>query len=318
MKRFLATLLSSSVLLVATGCGGTSNPTPPSSPVGWSLIAGSSAQQEALQGLQFYPNSITINAGDTITWSFPSGEPHTVTFLGPLKAPPPPTDPGAPVPAGGKTYDGSIYTSSGFVLLGKTYALTFTKPGVYPYYCLLHDRTGMTGVVTVNPTGTPYKQSQSTLTAQGATMIASDLGQAAAAVLEFPYTPGGPHVAAGISAGLLTGSNVPSTVVRFLDGPTLASGTVNVHVGDTVTWTNLSSNFPHTVTFGVVGQPFPSLPPFSPPSGGNTYDGSTLVNSGPMFPGSNFSLKFTKAGTYEYHCIFHDDTENMIATVVVT
>ncbi|MDQ6826947.1 MAG: hypothetical protein M3Z14_07100, partial [Candidatus Eremiobacteraeota bacterium] len=123
MKHFLLTFLSGSMLLVATGCGGGSS-TPPTSPVGWSLIAGSSAQQEALQGLQFYPNSITINAGDTITWTFPTGEPHTVTFLGPRPSPPPPTDPTAPMPAGGTTYDGSTYTSSGFVLLGKTYALT--------------------------------------------------------------------------------------------------------------------------------------------------------------------------------------------------
>jgi plastocyanin len=59
------------------------------------------------------------------------------------------------------------------------------------------------------------------------------------------------------------------------------------------------------------------LDPFSPPSGGNTYNGTTLVNSGVMNPGSSFALKFTTAGTYTVHCIFHDDTENMIGTVVV-
>ena len=48
------------------------------------------------------------------------------------------------------------------------------------------------------------------------------------------------------------------------------------------------------------------------------YDGTTLVNSGVLGPTQSFSLKFTKAGTYTYHCIFHDDTENMIGTVVVT
>ena len=53
----------------------------------------------------------------------------------------------------------------------ETFLLDWGGVAVYPYYCLLHDRTGMTGVVTVNPTGTPYKQSQSTLTAQGATKI---------------------------------------------------------------------------------------------------------------------------------------------------
>ena len=59
------------------------------------------------------------------------------------------------------------------------------------------------------------------------------------------------------------------------------------------------------------------MDPFSPPSGGTTYDGSALVNSGPLMPGQSFSLTFTKAGTYTYHCLFHDDTENMIGTITV-
>lgn len=92
---------------------------------------------------------------------------------------------------------------------------------------------------------------------------------------------------------------------------------VTVAVGSTVTWTNLSNNEPHTVTFAPAGAPFPALNPFSPPSGGNTYDGTALVNSGVLQPGKSFSLTFTKAGTYTYHCIFHDDTENMIGTVIV-
>jgi plastocyanin len=106
-------------------------------------------------------------------------------------------------------------------------------------------------------------------------------------------------------------------VLRFLDGSSITDTTTTVTAGTSVTWTNLSSNMPHTVTFGVAGQAFPQMDPFSPPSGPTSYDGTQAVNSGVLFPGQSFSLTFTKAGTYEYHCLFHDDTENMIGTIVV-
>lgn len=85
-----------------------------------------------------------------------------------------------------------------------------------------------------------------------------------------------------------------------------------------MTWKDLSSNEPHTVTFPVAGQALPPLPgdPFTPPIGGSTYDGSSITNSGVMNPGGSYSLTFTKAGTYTYMCLFHD-AFGMIGTVVV-
>lgn len=59
------------------------------------------------------------------------------------------------------------------------------------------------------------------------------------------------------------------------------------------------------------------MSPFSPASGPRSYDGTQPVNSGVLFPGQSFSLTFTKAGTYTYHCLFHDDTEHMVGTIVV-
>src|SRR5690348_7716606 len=91
------------VSLLLTACGGGSNntvpPPPLTGPLTWSVQAGGSDQNEALQALQFYPGTITIDVGDSITWRFPAGEPHTVTFLGPRPAPPPPNDPSVPAPA---------------------------------------------------------------------------------------------------------------------------------------------------------------------------------------------------------------------------
>ncbi len=237
-----------------------------------------------MQALRFYPSALTVNVGDTVTWSFPSGEPHTVTLLGPKGGFPSPNDPTAPAPAGGTTYDGTTYTSSGFVLLGKSYSLQFTQPGTYTFQCLLHG--GMAGTITVQPAGTPYPSSNATGTAAASAMQAADLALGTSALAQFPYTAGGTHLVAGMTPGLAMGMPSAVTVLRFLDGPTLDATSVTVHVGDTVTSTNQSNNEPHTVTIAPAGALFPSLPNGSPPSGGHVYDGSALVNSGVMQPGT--------------------------------
>jgi hypothetical protein len=47
------------------------------------------------------------------------------------------------------------------------------------------------------------------------------------------------------------------------------------------------------------------------------YEPLLTLNSGAMLRRQSFSRKFTKAGTYQYYCIFQDDTENMMDTIVV-
>lgn len=311
-------LIACAAGLLLTGCGGGStgsNPLPKQLPATWTVQAGASSQNEALQGLDYYPASITINVNDTVVWKFPAGEPHTVAFLGPLTSPPPPNDPNVPKPAGGATYDGSTYTSSGFVLGGGTYRLTFTKAGTYKYYCLIHGE--MVGTIVVQPKGSTYPQSQAQITSAGDTGMQSDLQAASNALSLFPYTAGGPHLSAGLSQGLGVPPPGPSSIVRFLDGPNLTDTSVTVAAGTTITWTNLDSNLPHTVTFPAAGQTLPQMDPFSAPSGGTAYNGSALVNSGPLMPGQSFSLTLTKAGTYTYYCLFHDGPTGMVGTVTV-
>jgi plastocyanin len=178
----------------------------------------------------------------------------------------------------------------------------------------------MVGTVVVQKAGTTYPKGQSEYTADASSAITADLKSGSDATALFPYTAGGPHLAAGISPGLGQPPLTNASVVRFLDSNDPANTTVTVAAGTTVTWTNLDTNLPHTVTIPPAGAGEPNMPPFSPPSGGNTYDGTTLVNSGPMIagtPGASFSVTFTTPGTYTYYCLFHDDTEKMIGTVVV-
>lgn len=320
MFRCISALASASIAaLLLAGCGGGSNNTiaPPqqTGPLTWSVQAGGSDQNEALQALQFYPATITINAGDSITWRYPAAEPHTVTFLGPKSAPPPPSDPSVATPAGGSSYDGSTYTSSGFMLAGQTYTLKFPKAGTYTYYCLIHGE--MIGKVVVQSAGSAYPTTVGSILEAVPSAVSADLKTASDAVAQFPYTAGGPHLVAGISQNLGSAPPTNASVVRFLDGDKISDNTVTIKAGTTLTWTNMDSNLPHTVTFPAAGQSAPEMPPGTPPSGGNTYDGSAMVNSGPFFGGQSFSLTFTKPGTYNYYCLFHDGPEGMMGTVVV-
>ncbi len=112
--------------------------------------------------------------------------------------------------------------------------------------------------------------------------------------------------------------------------------TIHVHVGDTVLWKR-NSNEIHTVTFlGNMTKapelmvPMPNAPQgamminpqagFPAMSKDGTYDGTSYANSGIMGPdqgqASQFSLTFTKAGSYQYVCVVHG-VEDMIGTVVV-
>jgi plastocyanin len=82
---------------------------------------------------------------------------------------------------------------------------------------------------------------------------------------------------------------------------------VHIDVGDTVVWTDNTSNEPHGVTF-LAGQPLPPIPDWymsAPTGNGIRYDGSTYFNSGLLYMadagrGQSVTLTFTKAGTFPY------------------
>lgn len=144
----------------------------------WTVNAGPMTKS-GVMAMSFFPNVITIDAGDSISFD---GVAHTVSFPGSNGKLPAYGSPQAQLPAGSSTYDGSTYTSSG-MLNGKPYTLTFTKSGVYPYYCLLHP--GMMGVVIVNPANTPYPMTQAQYNAQAKAEEQADFKAADQAVAGF-------------------------------------------------------------------------------------------------------------------------------------
>ncbi len=135
-----------------------------SGPRTWYVAIGTQSQGDiktrsiTLTGLSFYPSVITIDAGDTITWTVETKEPQTVRFLN-NDPPPPPSSAVATAPLGGHTCCVlGAPVSSGLLATHQTYSLTFTTPGVYDY---ISDTTeGMEGVVDVQNKGVSYPESQ--------------------------------------------------------------------------------------------------------------------------------------------------------------
>ncbi|MEU0877557.1 cupredoxin family copper-binding protein [Lentzea sp. NPDC005914] len=107
-------------------------------PVGVDLAAqqGETAQtaQQAtsveIMGYAFQPASLTINVGDTVTWTNHDTAPHNVVVT-----------------------DGPEKFTSPNLQQGQTYTFTFTKSGTYSYYCSIHP--DMKASVTVNGSTTP-------------------------------------------------------------------------------------------------------------------------------------------------------------------
>jgi plastocyanin len=98
-----------------------------------------------------------------------------------------------------------------------------------------------------------------------------------------------------------------------------------IRKGQTVTWTNLDPERPHTVTIGQepqVPNEFAVFPPVGEDSPGHATVTPTTVTAhsgfiGKNFLGPTFSATFTAAGTYTYICALHD-TLGMTGTIVVT
>ena len=137
---------------------------------GWDVRAG--AEDDEVSAARFFPDNLTIKAGDTVRWTDQSEfEPHSVTIPDGDEPPDliePEPQPGGPPKLvfnadivgrrGPQVYPGKGYANSG--LMGAdfakftgltTYELTFDTPGDYPYYCALHGSPtkGMRANVTV-------------------------------------------------------------------------------------------------------------------------------------------------------------------------
>jgi plastocyanin len=134
MNRWLALLLACLALsVVVAGCGGDDEESgdnaqtseqPADEGGGGGGDAGSGGGKKvSMEGIKFHPNSVTVKAGDTVTWTNNDTVGHDVT--------------------------GDDFNSGdpGGLQNGDTFAHAFDKPGTFDYVCTVHP--GMEGSVTV-------------------------------------------------------------------------------------------------------------------------------------------------------------------------
>lgn len=303
----------------------------------WNATVGGQSADMSRQAVAFLPNEIWIHAGDSITWAFASGDINTVTFLTTGQIYPfdetqgcPPTTPS------GSPFDGSSCVSSAPLILGQTYQVIFPQAGNFEIVCLVHAQ--MFGVIHVLDPTLPLPHDQAFYDEQAKEQLAALLEDAdrhqhhaehqhsIADTLSTGVSSHTRSVTAGVGEIAATAGGQQSfSLVRFING------TVTIHAGDTVEWSNLDPEIGHTITFGTVPQDTidPSCSPNcvvnTDPDGAlhatitstqqNVHSGLIAalledepgVPQGPVAPPTRFRITFTAPGTYPYVCAFHDN-----------
>ena len=308
LRRLVLVVVSVCALAIPVGVG--SGAGAATTPVTWHVRVGVESPDMAVTAMAFLPKEIWVDVGDSVAWTAESAEPHTVTFLAPGTTLPEfnPFDPSQTNPAGSSAYDGTAYANSGIVATqpififtnpATAYHLTFTAPGDFTYYCLLHG-VMMTGTVHVRPAGTAYPYAQRDYDRAGnqQAQAALSAGRTAWRQARQAQATTGRSVMVGIDGEGFS-------VMRFVRDH------VVVHVGDTVSFF-VAGTAPHTVT---LGQEPPGLAILFPSGDPSHYAGGD-VNSGLLSPDAPFDVTFTAVGTFHYICAIHDDM-GMVGEVVV-
>jgi plastocyanin len=212
---------------------------------------------------QYFPKTVTVNAGDSVTFSSATG--HTATYA-PQRPPLVLSDPakgkyapyddaagnpfffaGHPkliyngpafAPFGPKTVTPGTPVSSGILAPRgpkappATIKFTLPKAGTYKFNCTLHP--GMSGVVVVKPAGSPVPKSPSQVQAQALAEINAAWAKAKADAAS----------AAPPAKTVYMGIGNAETILGYFPS------TLKIPVGTTVTFVNHSRPEAHNITFG--------------------------------------------------------------------
>lgn len=100
---------------------------------------GEGAVVEMNDELKFIPETLTIKAGDTVTWRNTGKTRHTVT-ADPIKAR---NQESARLPEGVQPWD------AGDITRGQSWSHRFDVPGEYTYFCNPHELAGMVATIVV-------------------------------------------------------------------------------------------------------------------------------------------------------------------------
>jgi plastocyanin len=116
-------------VLVLAACGSSAS----SSTSSAASTAGGPTASVTIQNFAFTPQTLTVKAGTTVTWTNNDSAPHTVTSADAIS-----------------TSANTTSLFNGSVNPGQTFSYTFTKAGTYYYLCTIHrSQAGMHGEIIV-------------------------------------------------------------------------------------------------------------------------------------------------------------------------
>jgi plastocyanin len=141
MTRAITALIACCALLLASGCGESSEPPKHAKPAAETGSGTSDGEyvpgpttpahlppagvSVTARDIRFIPESVTLKVGGTVVWMNRDAVQHNVTSV-----------------------SGPASFSSGNLTEGQGYQFTFTRPGTYRYLCTIH-RVQMHGTITV-------------------------------------------------------------------------------------------------------------------------------------------------------------------------
>jgi plastocyanin len=213
----------------------------------------------------YSPSSLTVTAGDTVTWVNNSTASQTVTRC----------DPSACAGFGSGSGRQSGPTSRTIKADGGIFTFAFTRPGRYNYYSAVRGNAVLHGKITVVAAATTTTTTASTTTT---TIERSRTAAAAQSTGPTVKIEGSPN------CGTMTFCYVPALLP--------------IQPGDTVTWVN-DSTVEHTVT--ACGPK--TCDSEGPGTGTQNWPASDTNIISPN--GGTYSFTFTGIGTYNYYCFIH-------------
>lgn len=269
---------------------------------------------------QFLPKSARVVEGTTVDFVFPWYELHIVAFL--AEGAPPPAGP-PPVSPSGVSWPNSQGAISSGEIFGNpdnppVFSVKFPTAGVFQYFCPIHPM--MTGTIEVVAAGTPGIDPQVTLDARAKAEYNSSIITIKETAAGLKAAPAQVSVVGGKSTHtVVTGAES----LYGDDAMQFFPAAITIKEGDAVRW-KANALAPHPLVINPQNLP-DGFDPFGPGVGGSTFAGSgawasPVLSTMPAEFGpaavTEFSLTFTKAGTYTYMCILHAD-QGMVGTVTV-
>lgn len=283
---------------------------------------GSPTADVFMAGRFFRPASITITAGESVTFLNDDGRDHTVT-------------------ARDASYD------SGIMPPGASYTRTYAEPGTYEYFCALHpDMVGTVLVQGVNGEPPPPPAPPAPPPPAGSGDVA---------VIDFDYNPVSLSVGVGSTVTWVNNGAALHTVTGrdgSYDSGLMSSGQIFSRTFSTAgTYEYFCTLHPNMVGTILVsdgsGAPPPPAPPPGPPPAPVAGDVSVidfaygpreiqvpvgtrvtwanngvalhtvtartgLFDSGLMQTGRTFAYTFNQPGTYQYFCTLHPDMTGVV------